>query len=91
MFYTIYIRFLYKRLVPFQAARAIDKEAAKRKWNDFIDQIKMECSSDKQIKVMLNNLDDRKQWTPLHYAVDANNIHVFSHLTKGEKCFRCGN
>ncbi len=36
-------------------------------------------------------MDDRKQWAPLHYAVDANNMYVLSKLTTGEKRFRCGN
>ena len=38
----------------------------------------------------MNNLDDRKQWAPLHYAVDANNYYVFYQLTQGKTKFRCG-
>ena len=40
--------------------------------------------------MMMNNSDERKQWAPLHYAVDANNMHIFTQLTRGEKKFRCG-
>ena len=39
---------------------------------------------------MINHLDDRKQWAPLHYAVDANNIFVFKKLTGTEERFQCG-
>ncbi|CAF1423214.1 unnamed protein product [Adineta steineri] len=73
----------------YQAARANTIETAKQKWDEFVQQINSECFSDEQVNILINDLDKRKQWAPLHYAVDANNLYVFSQLTGREKRFRC--
>ncbi len=77
-------------VVFFQAAGASDTKIAKAKWSKFVDQINLEHLSDEQIKILIYNLDDRKQWAALHYAVDANNIHVFSRLTAPKNPYQCG-
>ncbi len=82
------MRLLFNRFVSFQAARAREENAAKKKWEKFVEQIDLERLSNEQIKVLINNLDDRKQWAALHYAVDANNTYVFDQLTAPGKRFR---
>jgi hypothetical protein len=42
---------------------------------------------------LVKNLDDTKQWAPLHYAVFNDNKYVCDKLTgevPGDKRFRCG-
>jgi hypothetical protein len=51
----------------------------------------LESPSADQIKIMMHSLDDRKQWAPLHYAVEENNLYIFTQLTQREEKFRCGN
>jgi hypothetical protein len=75
--------------ILFQAAWAHNRETAKDKWKKFTEQVELDGLSEQQIKVMLHTLDDKRQWAPIHYAVDANNLYVFQKLTEGEKRFRC--
>lgn len=74
----------------FQAAWGHDIEAVKDNWKKFTKQVKLDNLSRQQINVILHTLDDKKQWAPIHYAVDTNNCYVFRKLTEGKKRFRCG-
>jgi hypothetical protein len=75
--------------VSFQAAYARGAKIAEKKWKEFVEQINSEHLSDEQIKILIHNLDGRKQWAAIHYAVDADNIYVFNQLTACDKLYRC--
>jgi hypothetical protein len=44
-------------------------------------------------KHLVKTLDEKKQWSPLHYAVFSHNMYVINKLTakeSGEDHFQCG-
>ncbi|UJR17163.1 hypothetical protein I4U23_004059 [Adineta vaga] len=86
-----YDRSTYKTAqdILFQAARESNEEKAEEKWEKFLTHTKHERLSHEQIKVLIDSFDSRRQWTPLHYAVEANNMFIFSKLTSGDKFYRC--
>ncbi len=66
---------------------------AKEKWQLFKGKLESYLRWQKLSKDMIKNLDDQKQWAPLHYAVFNNNTFVCDKLTakKAEdKHFQCG-
>lgn len=80
---------IYIYICILEAARG-DKEFATKKWNIFYKDVSREDLSKQEINAILTNLDEKNQWTPLHYAVHYNNLHVFCKLMEEEKRFKCG-
>ncbi len=74
-----------------QAAK--DQKNSIKKWAAFTNKLESYLGWEKLCKKMVSNLDDKKQWAPLHYAVFHHNSIVCDNLTaktSGEKHFQCG-
>jgi len=69
------------------------EKKADEKWETFTSKLKNYLTSEKLRKNIIKNLDDTKQWAPLHYAVFNNNTFVCDILMgkkADEKHFQCG-
>ncbi len=74
-----------------QAAK--DQKKSSDRWHAFTDKLESYLSWEKLSKKMVSNLDDKKQWAPLHYAVFHHNSFICHKLTakaSDEKHFQCG-
>ncbi|CAF1485605.1 unnamed protein product [Rotaria sordida] len=60
----------------FEAASQLDQGKAGKKWTAFTNQVERDCLRPREIQKLIHNLDERKQWSALHYAVANNNLFV---------------
>ena len=64
---------------------------AKDKWARFTKRIEDDHYTVSQIKKIIHNLDKKKQYSALHYAVWHNNIYVVEKLLEEKSRFSSGN
>ncbi|UJR12614.1 hypothetical protein I4U23_016789 [Adineta vaga] len=60
----------------FEAAAASTQIEAETKWNTFEKKVEHDRLQKREIQKLIHNLDERKQWPALHYAVSKNNTFV---------------
>ena len=70
--------------------RASEREA-EEKWTRFTDRIREEHYTGSQIKKIIHNLDKKKQYSALHYAVWYNNLYLVQRLLEKKSKFSSGN
>ncbi|CAF4199915.1 unnamed protein product [Adineta steineri] len=64
----------------YEAAQEHDPNKVVGKWWTFNEKLENYIDNKKYRKQLVNNLDDKKQWAPLHYAVFMNNKYVCNRL-----------
>ncbi|CAF1120790.1 unnamed protein product [Rotaria sordida] len=69
-----------------EAIRASANEV-EEKWNQFIQRIEYDHYTHSQIKKIIHNLDRKKQYSALHYAVWHNNIYLVEKLLEKKSKF----
>ena len=73
-----------------QATRA-SKSEVENKWARFVARIDEEHYTRDQIRKAIHNLDKKKQYSALHYAVWHNNIYLVEKLLAKKSKFSSGN
>ncbi|CAF1054871.1 unnamed protein product [Adineta steineri] len=64
----------------YEVAQERDQRKVKEKWWTFYEKLENYIDNKKYRKQLVNNLDDKKQWAPLHYAVFMKNKYICNRL-----------